>query len=118
SLLGSHFDWASRGTCGRIINVATASRDVDSTDASPPSPRRTSSAIAGRLSRNASGAGPGSSILVKRVLLEPGLRNSFVRSRQPGFGDQVMELLSIEAHEIRDPHQHRWIAVEMRRGEE
>src|SRR5689334_5426863 len=54
----------------------------------------------------------------KRVLGEPGLRDALLGPGEPGLGDEVLELVALEPRELRDPHQHRRVAVEVRSGEE
>jgi hypothetical protein len=52
------------------------------------------------------------------VLGEPRLRNALLRARQPRVDDQVAQLFAVEQGELRDAHQHRRIALEVRRREE
>ena len=84
---------------------------------------RTGPAGASSVARLARGRGPpdehGS---VRRprlgVLGQPGLRDPLLGPRQPGLGDQVAELVAVHPPEVRDPQQHRRVAVEVRRREE
>ena len=48
------------------------------------------------------------------MLGEPRLRDALLCPREPRFDDQVLQLLAVDAREIRDPHQHGRVAVEVR----
>src|SRR3954467_7411596 len=55
---------------------------------------------------------------VNGVLGEPGLGDALLCSREPGLGDQVLELVALEPRQLGDPNEHRRVAVEVRRREE
>src|SRR5690349_21535406 len=52
------------------------------------------------------------------VLGEPGLSDALLGPREPGLGDEILELVALEPRELRDAHEHRRVAVEVGRGEE
>ena len=52
------------------------------------------------------------------VLGEPGLCDALLRPRQPRLDHQVLQLVPVQAGQVRDPHQDCGIAVEVRRREE
>ena len=51
------------------------------------------------------------------MLREPGLRDALLRPRQPRLDDELLELVPIDPLEVRDPHEHRGVPVEVRRRE-
>src|SRR5205085_11363514 len=51
------------------------------------------------------------------MFLQPCSCEALLCAGEPCFRDEVAELTEIEAGQVGDPHQHGWIAVEVRRRE-
>ena len=51
--------------------------------------------------------------LLEALFGEPGLRDALLRPRQPRLGDEIAQLVAVDPRQVRDPHQHRRIAVEV-----
>jgi hypothetical protein len=52
------------------------------------------------------------------MCFEPGLGDAFLRPREPGLDNELLQLIAHEAREVGDAHQDGGVAVEVRRGEE
>ncbi len=52
-----------------------------------------------------------------RMLCEPGLRDTLLRPRQPRLGDELLELVTVDPGEVRNPHENRRVSVEVWRRE-
>src|SRR5689334_15261376 len=51
------------------------------------------------------------------MFLQPGFREALLGAGQPRLRDEVAELAEVETRQVGDPHEHGWIAVEVRRRE-
>ena len=57
-------------------------------------------------------AAPAEEVPTAVLLGQPRLSDPFLRARQPGLGDQVVQLVAVEALQVRYPHEHRGVPVE------
>src|SRR5207245_10964869 len=90
----------------KIVTPAARAARIGSSDSRRMQPRPMRSAPSGH------------KVVVGRLVLrEPGLGDALLGARQPRVDDEVAELVARHPREIRNPHEDRGVALEVRRRE-